>query len=172
MFRLTAAEKREVVTNCDHLKSLKFSPQNPASLPTTARNFSSPFEPVKLLQLQTTENPFMPPQKNTLYYGDNLDILRRYIPDQSIDLYPPLNNYEKSMRRWAKRLASRMTPARKRYIPPLRTVTLRDSKRTQQCPTALWLREAGLTPAPRLNYWQLPTECLGSSTVYAQCPSI
>jgi len=29
MFRLTAAEKREVVTNCDHLKSLKFSPQKP-----------------------------------------------------------------------------------------------------------------------------------------------
>lgn len=23
---------------------------------------------------------------NTLYYGDNLDILRRYIPDNSIDL--------------------------------------------------------------------------------------
>jgi len=24
--------------------------------------------------------------ENTLYYGDNLDILRRYIPDNSIDL--------------------------------------------------------------------------------------
>jgi hypothetical protein len=23
---------------------------------------------------------------NTLYYGDNLDILRRYIPDESVDL--------------------------------------------------------------------------------------
>jgi site-specific DNA-methyltransferase (adenine-specific) len=24
--------------------------------------------------------------QNTLYYGDNLDILRRYIPDESVDL--------------------------------------------------------------------------------------
>jgi len=24
--------------------------------------------------------------ENTLYYGDNLDILKRYIPDESIDL--------------------------------------------------------------------------------------
>jgi hypothetical protein len=29
MFRLTPAEKKEVVTNCDHLQSLKFSPQLP-----------------------------------------------------------------------------------------------------------------------------------------------
>lgn len=29
MFQLTAAEKQEVVTNCDHLKRLKFSPQRP-----------------------------------------------------------------------------------------------------------------------------------------------
>lgn len=29
MFRLTEIEKAEVVTNCDHLKSLKFSPQLP-----------------------------------------------------------------------------------------------------------------------------------------------
>ena len=29
MFRLTKAEKQEVVTNCDHLKNLKFSPVNP-----------------------------------------------------------------------------------------------------------------------------------------------
>ena len=28
-FQLTAAEKEEVVTNCDHLKSLKFSPNSP-----------------------------------------------------------------------------------------------------------------------------------------------
>lgn len=25
-------------------------------------------------------------QTNVLYYGDNLDILRRYIPDESVDL--------------------------------------------------------------------------------------
>lgn len=29
MFRLTRQEKEEVVTNCDHLKTLKFSPQLP-----------------------------------------------------------------------------------------------------------------------------------------------
>jgi DNA modification methylase len=34
-------------------------------------------------------------QTNVLYYGDNLDILRRYIPDQSVDLVyldPPFNS--------------------------------------------------------------------------------
>src|SRR3990167_2199491 len=33
--------------------------------------------------------------KNRLYYGDNLDILRRYIPDESVDLVyldPPFNS--------------------------------------------------------------------------------
>jgi len=33
--------------------------------------------------------------KNTLYYGDNLDILRRYVPDESVDLVyldPPFNS--------------------------------------------------------------------------------
>ena len=30
MFRLTEVEKTEVVTNCDHLRKLKFSPQLPA----------------------------------------------------------------------------------------------------------------------------------------------
>ncbi len=33
--------------------------------------------------------------KNNLYYGDNLDVLRRYIPDQSVDLIyldPPFNS--------------------------------------------------------------------------------
>ena len=32
---------------------------------------------------------------NVLYYGDNLDILRRYIPDESVDLIyldPPFNS--------------------------------------------------------------------------------
>ncbi len=32
---------------------------------------------------------------NVLYYGDNLDILRRYLPDVSVDLvclYPPFNS--------------------------------------------------------------------------------
>ncbi len=33
--------------------------------------------------------------ENKLYYGDNLDILRRYIPDESVDLVylgPPFNS--------------------------------------------------------------------------------
>ena len=36
-----------------------------------------------------------PDPPNTLYYGDNLDILRRYIDDESIDLIyldPPFNS--------------------------------------------------------------------------------
>src|SRR6266567_921179 len=36
-----------------------------------------------------------PDPPNTLYYGDNLDILRRYIDDQSVDLIyldPPFNS--------------------------------------------------------------------------------
>jgi adenine specific DNA methylase Mod len=35
------------------------------------------------------------PQRNTLYYGDNLSILRQYIPDESVDLVyldPPFNS--------------------------------------------------------------------------------
>lgn len=34
-------------------------------------------------------------EANALYYGDNLDILRKYIPDESIDLIyldPPFNS--------------------------------------------------------------------------------
>lgn len=34
-------------------------------------------------------------QTNALYYGDNLDILRRYVPDASVDLIyldPPFNS--------------------------------------------------------------------------------
>ncbi|HZL28726.1 MAG TPA: DNA methyltransferase [Acidobacteriaceae bacterium] len=37
----------------------------------------------------------MPTHINKLYYGDNLDVLRRYIPDQSVDLIyldPPFNS--------------------------------------------------------------------------------
>lgn len=37
----------------------------------------------------------MSTEKNTLYYGDNLDIMRRYIPDESVDLIyldPPFNS--------------------------------------------------------------------------------
>src|SRR3954452_1596 len=36
-----------------------------------------------------------PPTSNTLFYGDNLDILREYMPDASVDLVyldPPFNS--------------------------------------------------------------------------------
>jgi len=36
-----------------------------------------------------------PQRSNVLYYGDNLEILRRYIPDASVDLIylgPPFNS--------------------------------------------------------------------------------
>lgn len=38
---------------------------------------------------------------NALYYGDNLDILRRYVPDESVDLIyldPPFNSNRDSLR--------------------------------------------------------------------------
>jgi site-specific DNA-methyltransferase (adenine-specific) len=37
----------------------------------------------------------MPTEKNKLYYGDNLQVLREYIPDASVDLIyldPPFNS--------------------------------------------------------------------------------
>ena len=37
MFRLTREEKQEVVTNCDHLESLKFSPVNPRAFTLVGR---------------------------------------------------------------------------------------------------------------------------------------
>lgn len=39
----------------------------------------------------------MPSDKNKLYYGDNLQVLREYIPDQSVDLIyldPPFNSQQ------------------------------------------------------------------------------
>jgi site-specific DNA-methyltransferase (adenine-specific) len=35
--------------------------------------------------------------ENTLYYGDNLDVLRRYVPDESVDLIyldPPFKSQQ------------------------------------------------------------------------------
>ncbi len=37
----------------------------------------------------------MPPTDNLLFYGDNLDVLRRYVDDESVDLVyldPPFNS--------------------------------------------------------------------------------
>ena len=41
----------------------------------------------------------MTPGRNTLFYGDNLDILRRQIADESVDLVyldPPFNSSDKA----------------------------------------------------------------------------
>jgi 16S rRNA G966 N2-methylase RsmD len=41
-------------------------------------------------------------QKNALYYGDNLAVLREYIPDASVDLIyldPPFNSRQGAFRR-------------------------------------------------------------------------
>lgn len=46
-------------------------------------------------QPQSTKLPPLALQENVLFYGDNLDILRRFIPDESIDLIyldPPFNS--------------------------------------------------------------------------------
>ena len=40
-------------------------------------------------------------QTNVLYYGDNLEILRKYVPDNSIDLVyldPPFNSKNEVVR--------------------------------------------------------------------------
>ena len=40
---------------------------------------------------------------NVLYYGDNLDILRRYLPDAAVDLVsldPPFNSPVKAAGNW------------------------------------------------------------------------
>lgn len=43
----------------------------------------------------TLKNTRMADEKNKLYYGDNLTVLRDYVPDQSVDLIyldPPFNS--------------------------------------------------------------------------------
>src|ERR1039458_3415639 len=46
-------------------------------------------------QLSVTSLPYAGPMPNTLYYGDNLDVLRQHIADESVDLIyldPPFNS--------------------------------------------------------------------------------
>jgi site-specific DNA-methyltransferase (adenine-specific) len=53
-------------------------------------------------------------QTNVLYYGDNLDILRRYIPDESVDLVyldPPFNSNRRLQRHLQGRVGVRNTDA-------------------------------------------------------------
>ena len=47
---------------------------------------------------------------NTLYYGDNLDVLREYVPDESVDLVyldPPFNSNQSYNVLFAERDGSR-----------------------------------------------------------------
>ncbi len=51
---------------------------------------SAPIQPVQHQPVQTPPAP-----KNQLFYGDNLEVLRRHIPDASVDLIyldPPFNS--------------------------------------------------------------------------------
>ena len=48
-----------------------------------------------MVRAEHTGLTLAPVKTNVLYYGDNLDILRRYIPDESVDLVyldPPFNS--------------------------------------------------------------------------------
>jgi len=58
-------------------------------------------------------------QKNRLYYGDNLEVLQRYIKDESVDLVyldPPFNSARittfSSPRKTAHNPAPRFTPSK------------------------------------------------------------
>jgi len=59
MFRLTDAEKREVVTNCDHLRSLKFSPKLPYVVMEKKYDsqFSMVFDAIRQLLAPPPESP-------------------------------------------------------------------------------------------------------------------
>ena len=51
--------------------------------------------------------------KNTLYYGDNLDILRRYIADETVDLIyldPPFKSNQDYNVLFAEQNGSRSAP--------------------------------------------------------------
>jgi len=56
--------------------------------------------------------------QNTLYYGDNLDILRKsYIKDESVDLVyldPPFKSNQNYNKRWRKRSRAAVTEIHER----------------------------------------------------------
>ena len=54
-----------------------------------------PYGPEWPLHTLSTTFFVMPPADNLLYYGDNLDVLRRHVKDESVDLVyldPPFNS--------------------------------------------------------------------------------
>jgi len=52
---------------------------------------------------------------NVLYYGDNLDILRRYLPDVAVDSTRAL--ILRSMTGWKRRSATSKSGHQRRWIP-------------------------------------------------------
>jgi len=57
---------------------------------------------------------------NVLYYGDNLDILRRYLPDAAVDLVhldPPFNSNRDSKRHLPLRVRQRLHALRRVSFP-------------------------------------------------------
>lgn len=50
---------------------------------------------IRALNLAAASAILVPMERNTLYYGDNLDVLREHVPDESVDLVyldPPFNS--------------------------------------------------------------------------------
>lgn len=84
VFRLTSAEKAEVVTNCDHLKRLKFSPVRPRAFtehgaPMAANVLKSP-QAVRPLQSEICDpqsseawTPPEPPEKPRRQIGFHVE---------------------------------------------------------------------------------------------------
>jgi hypothetical protein len=58
---------------------------------------------------------------NVLYYGDSLDILRRYLPDAAVDLYldPPFNSNRDDTFIPRRAATSRSSAADLGYAPPI-----------------------------------------------------
>src|SRR6185437_448544 len=86
-------------------------------------------------------------EKNQLYYGDNLDVLRRYVRDESVDLVyldPPFNSRQDYNVLFAEKDGSR--PARRftrSRIPGSGTSTASGRMRRLSKPAAAWRTRCG-----------------------------
>ena len=100
---------------------------------------------------------------NSLYYGDNLDILRRYVQDESVDLIyldPPFNSNQTynilfqekdgSQSAWHCQVDEKLVDRPPRYCAPARLeptmLSIKNSRQpqldntawTSMCPTRTW----------------------------------
>jgi DNA modification methylase len=69
---------------------------------------------------------------NLLYYGDNLDILRRYIPDASVDLVyldPPFNSNRDYPRIQLLSIRELLDEHRKPDLPPWKIATYQQAEK-------------------------------------------